>query len=68
MIIEFASLSPQEGKGKEKKKDKRKEQKERGKSREEERGKKRTGNGLLISLRDSRRQQGGSKQTAGTDT
>ena len=31
-------------------------------------GKERTGNGLLISLRDSRMQQGGSKQTAGTDT
>ena len=36
---------------------------------EKKKGKKEgTGNGLLISLRDSHRQQGGSKQTAGTDT
>ena len=31
-------------------------------------GTKRTGDGVLISLRDSRRQQEGSKQTARTDT
>ena len=66
----MTSLPDPRKKGKVKRKRKIKGKSKRKEENQEKKkgGKKGTGNGLLISLRDSRRQQGGSKQTAGTDT